>query len=216
MSSYLIREFAERIGVSVQTLRRWESEGRLKPASRTPGNRRLYSEEQLRAVLSEREKPRAPRKSVGYARVSSQAQRPDLKNQQAAMEQFCIAQGIAIDEWIAEIGGGMNFGRPRFLELVDRIVAGEISVLVVAHKDRLARFGFDLVAHLCEKQGTRLVVLNAESLSPEQEMVQDLMAITHTFSARLYGLRRYRKSLKSAMTEDLAGTAPGDDTAEVA
>ncbi len=202
MRSYSIREFAEAVGISVKTLQRWDREGRLRPASRTPGNRRLYSDEQLRQLLQERARPAIIRVKVAYLRVSSQAQRPDLKNQQVALEQFCIAQGIAVDEWISEVGQGVNFQRPKFLQLIDRIVAGEIEMLVIAHKDRLARFGYDLIAHLCEKQGCKLVVLNADSLSPEQEMVQDLMTITDTFSARLYGLRRYRKGLKEALAAD--------------
>ena len=73
---------------------------------------------------------------------------------------------------------------------------------MIAHKDRLTRFGFDLVAHLAQAQGAEIVVLNTESLSPEQEMVQDLMTITHCFSARLYGLRNYRKALKKAISDD--------------
>ena len=70
------------------------------------------------------------------------------------------------------------------------------------NKDRLPRFGFDLVAHRAQAQNAEIVVLNTESLSPEQEMVQDLMTITHCFSARLYGLRNYRKALKKAISDD--------------
>ena len=73
--------------------------------------------------------------TVAYLRVSSQAQKPNLSNQKAALEQFCIARGIAVDEWIAEIGGGLNFKRPKFSDLVDRIVRSELSTLVIAHKD---------------------------------------------------------------------------------
>ena len=74
--------------------------------------------------------------------------------------------------------------------------------MVIAHKDRLTRFGFDLVAHLAQAQGAEIVVLNTESLSPEQEMVQDLMTITHCFSALLCGLRNYRKTLQKAISDD--------------
>jgi len=108
-------------------------------------------------------------------------------------------KGIANVEFIEEIGGGLNFKRPKFLALVDSIISKEISMLILAHKDRLARFGFDLLKHLCSKHGCELLVLNTEQVSPEQEMVQDLMAITHCFSSRLYGLRNYRKALKAAL-----------------
>lgn len=200
MNTYKVAEFARLAGVSVKTLQRWDRDGKLKPASRTPGNRRLYTQEQLNTLLHRQ--PAEQRVTVAYLRVSSQAQKPDLANQRKALEQFCIAKGLPVDEWLTEIGGGLNFKRPKFLALVDRILQGEIATLVIAHKDRLARFGYDLLVHLCQTQGCQLVVLNTESLSPEQEMVQDLMTITHCFSARLYGLRNYRKAMEKALKDD--------------
>ena len=200
MNTYKAAEFARLAGVSVKTLQRWDRDGKLKPASRTPGNRRLYTQEQLNTLLHRQ--PAEQRVTVAYLRVSSQAQKPDLANQRKALEQFCIAKGLPVDEWLTEIGGGLNFKRPKFLALVDRILQGEIGTLVIAHKDRLARFGYDLLMHLCESQGCQLVVLNTESLSPEQEMVQDLMTITHCFSARLDGLRNYRKAMEKALKDD--------------
>ena len=200
MNTYKASEFAKLAGVSVKTLQRWDREGKLKPAARTPGNRRLYTPEPLNQLLNrvfERE-----RVSVADLRVSSQAQKPDLANQKTALEQFCIAKGIAVEEWIAEIGGGLNFKRPKFLELVDRIIRGEISTLVIAHQDRLARFGYDGLVHLCNTHDCQMVVLNTESLSPEPERVQDRMTIMHCFSARLYGLRNYRQAVQKALKDD--------------
>ncbi len=194
---YTIGEFAKRVGVVVQTVQRWDREGRLK-ARRTLNNRRYYTEEDVFTVLGS-ETARQLRHNVAYCRVSSQAQKPDLINQRHVLEQFCSARGLVIDEWIDEVGGGLNFQRKQFLRLLDGIVAGEIATLVIAHQDRLARFGFDLIAHLCEQQHCALLVLNTESLSPEQEMVTDLLTIVHCFSSRLYGLRTYRKALKEAL-----------------
>ena len=151
--------------------------------------------------------------TIAYLRVSSQAQKPDLPNQKAALEQFCIARGIAVDEWISEIGGGLNFKRPEFSDLVDRIIRSELSTLVIAHKDRLARFGYELLAHLCETHGCQIVVLNTESLSPEQEMVQNLMTIVRCFSSRLYGLRNYRKAIQKALTDDQGTQDPAQSIA---
>lgn len=214
MNSYKVREFAELIGVSIKTLQRWDREGRLKPISRTPGNRRLYSQEQLDQIRNQRNKPQK-QSVVVYLRVSSQAQRTDLENQKAALEQFCIARGLTVNEWVSEIGGGLNFKRPKFLDLIDRIIRGEVKTLVIAHKDRMARFGFDLIVHLCETHGCEMLILNTESLSPEQEMVQDLMAITHCFSARLYGLRNYQKAVQKALKDDeSAGVPRAQDTTE--
>jgi predicted site-specific integrase-resolvase len=118
------------------------------------------------------------------------------------LEQFCAGRGMAVDEWIQEVGGGLNFKRNRFLEIMDRIVVGDIGVVVIAHKDRLARFGYGLIEHLCEVANCDLIVMNTETLSPEREMVEDLMTIAHCFSSRLYGLRNYGQALKKALRDD--------------
>jgi predicted site-specific integrase-resolvase len=180
-----------------KTLQAWDRDGVL-PAKRSPGGRRYYNKRDLDVFLGKTSA--APTKvNIAYCRVSSQAQRPDLKNQRSVLEDFCVASGIANVEYVEEIGGGLNFKRPKFLALIDRIDADEVGKLIIAHSDRLTRFGFDLLKHLCDRHTCELVVLNTEKLSPEQEMVQDLMAITHCFSARLYGLRNYRKALKDAL-----------------
>ena len=101
-----------------------------------------------------------------------------------------------------EIGGGLNFRRRHFLRILDAVVLGRVERLIVAHRDRLCRFGFEMVEHLCRTHDCDLVVMNQESLSPEQEMVQDMLSIVHCFSARLYGLRNYRKSLRQALAND--------------
>ena len=164
----------------------------------TATGRRYWLKRDLNRFLG-RTSAEVPKRTVACCRVSSQAQRPDLKNQRRIVEEFCVAKGIANVEFIEEIGGGLNFKRPKFLALVDPVISAEISRLILAHKDRLARFGFDLLKHLCSKRGCQLLVLNTEQVSPEQELVQDLMAITHCFSSRLYGLRNYRKALKDAL-----------------
>jgi predicted site-specific integrase-resolvase len=110
------------------------------------------------------------------------------------MEVYCLVRGIAVDEWITEIAGGMNFKRKKFLALLSRITSGEIRHLLIAHKDRLVRFGFDLIRHMATENGCVIEVVNQDSLSPQQEMVEDLLAIVHTFSCRLYGMRKYRKA----------------------
>ena len=200
MSTYRIRQFSEITGLAVKTLQRWDREGRL-TANRTPTNRRVYTEEHLDTALGLARRS-VVRKTVVYARVSSQAQKPDLENQISILEQFCSASGITVDDWITEIGGGLNFKRRKFTKLIDEINRGWIDKLIIAHKDRLARFGYDLVEHICQSKGCELIVMNHESLSPEQEMVQDMLSIVHCFSARLYGLRHYRKSLQQALEDD--------------
>ena len=197
---YTPSQFAKKVGVSVKTIQKWDHIGVL-PAKRTITNRRYYTDEDLAAALRS-PRVQTDRRSVAYCRVSSQAQKPDLLKQQTVLQAYCEQQSIVVDEWIMEIGGGLNFERKQFLKLVDAIVAGEIACVVLAHQDRLARFGYKLLAYLCQTHQCKLVVLNTETLSPEQELVQDLITITHCFSSRLSGLRNYRKALQQAIKDD--------------
>ena len=194
---YRITEFAKRIGRDPSTIRRWEREGKIQ-SKRFPSGQRYFDESDVRLLLGG-----APekRKAIVYCRVSSSGQKDDLASQVEAMEIYCRAAGLAVDEWIQEIGAGMNFKRKKFLALLQQIMRGEVARLVVAHKDRLMRFGFDCFEHMATESGCEVEVVNQESLSPQQEMVEDLMAIVHTFSCRLYGMRKYKDEIK----EDFPG-----------
>jgi len=196
-SVYRISEFARQVGRSASTVRRWEKEGRIS-AQRTASGQRYFTDADVRRVL----RPgfdEAARQTVVYCRVSSPGQKDDLDSQVKAMEQFCLARGLAVDRWVTEVGGGMNLTREKLLAVMDNIERGEIAILVIAHKDRLARFGFDYLEYVAEKNGCTILVANQESLSPHEEMVQDLLSIVHTFSCRLHGLRRYEKALKDEL-----------------
>ncbi|HEY6406461.1 MAG TPA: IS607 family transposase [Ktedonobacteraceae bacterium] len=207
---YTVSQFAKKVGVSVKTLQKWDRIGVL-PAPRTVTNRRYYTDEELARALR---LPRVSkeRRTVGYCRVSSQAQKTGLLNQRRVLEQWCEQQQLSIDEWIMEVGGGLNFERKQFLRLVDSIIDGQIARVVLAHQDRLARFGYKLLVHLCRTHHCELLVMNTEALSPQQELVQDLITITHCFSSRLYGLRNYRKALQKALKDDQStqNQAPSD------
>jgi len=194
---------AKYLGRATKTLQRWDREGVL-TALRTPTGRRTYDEEALDAFLGIRREVPVPTREVAYCRVSSAAQRPDMKNQQRVLAEFCAARGLADVEFIEEVGGGLNFKRKKFLVLMDDVGDHKIKTLVLAHKDRLVRFGFDWFERYCELHGCSLLILNQEHLSPEAEMVQDLMTIVHCFSSRLYGLRSYRKKLDAALSADQA------------
>ncbi|ACK79437.1 transposon, resolvase [Acidithiobacillus ferrooxidans ATCC 23270] len=195
--AYSMGEFAKRIGRSAQTVRRWEREGKL-VAKRLPSGHRYFDESDVRRMLGGAPENRA---TIVYCRVSSAGQKDDLASQVDAMETYCRGAGIAVDEWVQEIGGGMNFKRKRFLGILDRMQRGEIGKLLVAHKDRLVRFGYDLIMHLATENGCEIVVVNQNSLSPQQEMVEDLLSIVHTFSCRLYGMRKYKKQLREDYPE---------------
>ena len=186
---YTISDFARRIGRSASTVRRWDREGLIRSKRLTSGHR-YFDENDMRSILGKADEKRM---TVVYCRVSSHGQKDDLQSQVAAMEQYCLGAGIAVDEWMQEIGGGMNFKRKQVLGLMDRIAAGEISRLIVAHKDRLVRFGFDLLDHIAKRSACVIEVVNQESLSPQEEMTEDLLSIVHTFSCRLYGMRKYKR-----------------------
>lgn len=189
-----VAEFGKLTGVSTSTLRRWEKEGKLIP-ERTLGNQRIYTQKHLSAVRNLKT-GKTPNKVIVYCRVSSAGQKEDMQNQVTAMERFCLAQGVVITEVIQEIGGGLNFKRPKFLQIVRSCIQGEVKAIYVAHKDRLCRFGFELVEQIVNWGGGSIIVANAETLSPHEELTQDLLAIIHCFSSRLHGLRKYKAKVK--------------------
>ena len=197
-NTYNIAQAAKYLGFKVKTLQKWDREGRLIPAYRTKTNRRIYTQSQLDEFIGLRTQDTRTR-IIAYCRVSSAAQKPDLANQLEILKEYCLNFGLLEVEFISEIGGGLNFERKKFLEIMDAVERREVKALIIAHKDRLARFGFEYFRHFLSKHNCELVILNDEKMSPEQEMVEDLMTIIHCFSSRLYGLRNYRKSLKEAL-----------------
>ncbi len=197
---------ARRLGVTPKTLQRWDRCGTFSPLARSPTGLRLYSETQIAERIGLQSRP-APYRIIAYCRVSSAAQKPVLRNQRRVLEEFCTARGLANVEFIEEIGGGLDFKRPRLLELTDAIGRGEVRTLVLAHRDRLTRFGYEWFEHIAHERGCELLVLNQERLSPEQEMVQDMMTIVHCFSSRLDGLRNYRRQLDVALNKDVRNVA---------
>jgi putative resolvase len=198
---YKPHEFAKKLGVTVKTLQRWDNSGKL-PAKRTVSNYRYYTDEDLR-IAQGLQPLDSNKKVVVYCRVSSNNQKLELLNQINAIEVFCRAKGLSIDELVREIGGGLNFKRQKFLNIIFSIIKGEIKVLVVAHKDRLCRFAFDLIEELAVCYGCEIIVANQESLSPAQELIEDLIAIVHSFSCRLHGLSSYSTELKNKLKKTI-------------
>lgn len=136
--------------------------------------------------------------TIAYARVSGVAQKPDLANQVKALEAYCHQHSIKVDAWMQDIGSGLNYIRKQFNRLMEMVELGQVRRLVLAHTDWLVRFGYGYFEAFCQRHHTELVVMDGETLSPEQELVQDLVAILTVFSARLHGLRSYKKVIKDA------------------
>jgi putative resolvase len=188
-----IREAAEFLGVTPSTLRRWEHEGTLLPDERTAGGYRRYDLARLRPDQFHRLSP--PRKTVAYARVSSHDQKDDLERQKQVLEIYCARQGWTF-EVVADLGSGMNYHKKGLKRLLNDILADQVGRLVVTHKDRLLRFGAELVFAICEAKQVEVVILNqGEDTTFEEELAQDVLEIITVFSARLYGSRS-RKNQK--------------------
>lgn len=195
------RKAVEFLGVHPNTLRHWEKIGKIK-AIRSPGGKRMYD---LSSFDCGKGKER-----IIYARVSSKGQKQDLEKQ----IQY-LRTRYPNHELIQDIGGGLNFSRKGFNALLDRILSGNVEEIVVAHKDRLCRFGFELVECIATKFNAKIVVLDESELSPQEEVVQDILSIIHTFSCRLYGLRKYSSKIKQdkdiPTQEGTVETVPGTE-----
>ncbi len=188
-----IHEAAKFLGVSPQTLRRWEREGRLLPDERTPGGRRRYDLARLRP--EQFHTPESDRRTIAYARVSSHDQKDDLERQKHVLELYCARQGWTF-EVIADLGSGMNYHKKGLKRLLNDMLAGEVGRLVITHKDRLLRFGAELVFAICEAKNVEVVILNqGEDTTFEEDLAKDVLEIITVFSARLYGSRS-RKNQK--------------------
>ena len=180
-----IKQAANQLGVSVSTLRRWDETGVL-VAQRTPKGHRRYDLSKINPNLT-RNKVEQQRKTIAYACVSSHDQKSDLQRQIEILELYCSAQGWSF-EVISDLGSGMNYHKKGLKRLLDDILDNKIDRLVLTHKDRLLRFGAELVFALCEARQVEVVIINqGENLSFEEELAQDVLEIITVFSARLYG-----------------------------
>lgn len=187
MSKYVaIGEAAKAMGVTPITLRRWEASGKLAP-ERTPGGTRRYDMTLLKPELFLAE-PKG-RKTVAYARVSSHDQKADLERQKQVLELYCATQGWTF-EVISDLGSGMNYHKKGLKRLLSEIVDGDVGRLVLTHKDRLLRFGAELVFAICEAKEVEVLIINkGEDTAFEEDLASDVLEIITVFSARLYGSR---------------------------
>ena len=194
ITNYKPKDFAELTGVSVKTLQRWDREGILE-ANRTPTDRRYYTYDQYLQFKGIKTKNDI-RQVVIYARVSTKNQKDDLQKQVSFLRQFCNARGISVDPCIEDYGSGLNYNRKKWNKLLDEVMEQKIKTIIITHKDRFIRFGYDWFEKFCMKFHTTIVIANNEELSPQEELVQDIVSILHVFSGRLYGLRKYKKQIE--------------------
>jgi len=176
--------------VSTETLRRWDTEGKIQTI-RTQGNRRLYALKDVQAILGQYPTPGSQQKIV-YARVSFKKQENDLQRQINLLQSQFPDYSV-----VSDIGSGINWNRKGLQTILEHALKGNLSELVVAHRDRLCRFAFELLEHILILCRVKLVVLqNDTHESSEQELAQDILSIVHVYSCRNMGRRRYSKNPK--------------------
>ena len=172
--------------VSAGTLRRWDKEGRI-DTIRTPSNLRLYSTKKFDDAIK-RTTGTHQKQKICYCRVSSYHQKNGLKRQISFMQSKFPQHTI-----IQDIGSGINWKRTGLKTILEQAMSNKLQEVVVAHRDRLCRFAFELLHWILEENGVKLVVLNEAIQSSEQELAEDLLSIIHVFSCRQMGKRRYKK-----------------------
>ncbi len=187
----------EHFGIHANTLRKWADDGKISHI-RSPSGQRLYDVSSVGKKIDTRTK-------ICYARVSSASQKEDLERQV-----LFLKQKYPDYEVVTDVGSGLNFKRKGFRRVLESVLSNSVSEIVVAHRDRLCRFGFELVQWICDKSDTKLVVLEQTSLSPTEELTKDLLSIIHVFSCRLYGLRKYSSSIKK--DKDLPDSKPKENS----
>ena len=198
MSIYKVGEFAEKIGVSISTLQRWDRTDVLK-SRRTPTNQRYYTDEDLNKVLNL--ETESKRKNVGYCRVSTQEQKQNLEKQKEFVSVYSLSQGVILDEIYTDIGSGLNYKRENWNELLKLVKNNKIDKIYVTYKDRFVRFGYEWFEEFCASYGTEIIVLNQKQTSPEEELTEDLLSILHVFSEKNPNLRKYKTEINKELKE---------------
>jgi len=189
-----IRGAAKELGVSTDTLRRWDKSGKL-VADRTVAGHRRYDLDQLLRIQNKKQLPSA-RITICYARVSTSEQKADLQRQVNLLQSFCEAKGWQ-PQVIQDLGSGLNYNKRGLRELIKLVLAGSVERIVVSHKDRLLRFGAGIIFQICEAFNTQVIIItrNDEKIAFEEELAQDVLEIITVFSAKLYGSRSKKNKI---------------------
>lgn len=203
MKYYSIGEFAKQIGKTIQTLRNWDKKDILKPSHVTKAGTRYYSQEQLNHFLGIKSEKQINKKIIGYCRVSSHKQKDDLERQVENVKTYMYAKGYQF-EIITDIGSGINYNKKGLNQIIDMVTNSEVEKIVVLYKDRLIRFGYELIENLCDKFGTAIEIIDSTEKTDGQELVEDLVQIITVFSCRLQGKRanKAKKMIKELLEDD--------------
>ena len=200
---YSIGKFSKETGISISTLRRWDKENIYKPTFVTEGGTRYYSEDQLNTIISGSSEINKSKKIIGYCRVSSQKQKDDLERQVDNVKTYMLAKGYSF-EIITDIGSGINYNKKGLNKLLDMVSNNQVDKIVIMYKDRLVRFGYELLENICMKHNSTIEIIDNTERTEEQELVEDLIQIITLFSCRLQGKRAHKskKILKELLSDD--------------
>lgn len=200
MMEYLpSRKASQLLNLHPNTLRRLADTGKIDYIKTDAGHRRYNVQD----YITKNKLPSLGKIKICYCRVSSAKQRDDL-NRQIKFMQECYPE----HEIISDIGSSLNYKRKGLQTLLERINRREVEEVVVTYKDRLSRFGFELIEQFLKLNNGKLVVLNKTSVSQEKELAEDLISIITIFSARVHGSRRYKKSQEAKTNSEQ--TTAGD------
>ena len=188
MKYYSTKTVAQLLGVTSQTLRNWDREGKLKPSYVKSNGYRYYSEDSILSYTQER-KTKKTLNVVGYARVSSKKQIDDLNRQIENLRTY-IESKYETYEIISDVGSGINYTKPGLQKLIEKINRKEVDLIIVLYKDRLLRFGFELIEYFATLNNVKIEVLDKINKSENQELVEDLVQIVTVFSCKLQGKRK--------------------------
>ena len=192
MAEYLSSgKVAKILGVSQDTIRRWDRAGYIK-SIKTEGGHRRYSISDIEAYMCKDKKIKIDKVTVGYARVSTRNRVDDLDRQAEVIELFCAKNGWK-HKIIKDIGSGINYNKDGLNELIELIEHDKIDRLVINYKDRLLRFGSEIIFKLCQMHNIEVVIISeSENKTYEEELVEDVLSIITVFSAKLYGSRSHK------------------------
>ena len=205
MKYYSAKTVTKILGVTAQTLRNWDKEDKLKPTYVKSNGYRYYSEESILSYTQER-KTKKNLNVIGYVRVSSKKQKDDLERQKENIEKY-LNEKYEHYEIIEDIGSGINYNKPGLLKLIEKINKKEVDVIVVLYKDRLLRFGFELVEHFASLNNVKIEVLDKIDKTQDEELVEDLVQIITVFSCKLQGKRKSKtKKILEEMSKNVAET----------
>ena len=188
MKYYSSKDVTKILGVTAQTLRNWDKEGKLKPSYTKSNGYRYYSEDVILSYTQER-KTKKDVNVVLYARVSSKKQQDDLERQISNLKEYAKDKYEKYDV-ISDIGSGINYEKPGLKKLIEMINKKQVDVIVVLYKDRLLRYGFELVEYFAKLNNVKIEVIDKIDKNQDQELVEDLVQINTVFSCKLQGKRK--------------------------